>query len=203
MLAKMGCFLHRRRLSALGIILILVIGTATYGLGVFSFLNSGSGGVDNSESSQAGQLLQTKFPHSSTDVILLLKSKTLKVTDPAFRTAATALLSTLKNRPEVASLTSYYSTQSPDFLSRDGQETFVLIQLKGQDFVAKQSQYNSLKPALASQTLEVTAGGSLPVNIAIRQQASGDLGKAETFTLPVLIVLMLLVFDGVIAALLP
>jgi trehalose monomycolate/heme transporter len=203
MLAKMGRFLYHRRLSALGIILILVIGTAMYGLGLFPYLNSGNGGVENSESSKAAQLLQTHFPHTGTDVILLLKSDTLNVTNPAFTSAATDLLSTLKGRPEVDSLISYYSTHSPDFLSRDGQETFVLIQLKGQDFPSKQSEYTSLQPALSSSTLEVQVGGAIPAKVAIRQQGAEDLKQAESFTLPVLLVLMFLIFGGVIAALLP
>jgi len=203
MLAKMGNFLYRRRIITLGVTLILAIGAAIYGLGVFDFLNAGNTAVDNSESSRATQLFQAKFSNTSTDVILLLRSKTLKVTDAAFTEAASALLSTLDKRPEVATLTSYYGRQSPDFLSRDGQETFVLLQLKGQDFFIKQNEYTSLQPLLSSQTLEVTTGGPIPAAIAINKQTNEDLQQAEIFTLPVLIVLLLLVFGGVIATLLP
>jgi trehalose monomycolate/heme transporter len=205
MLAKMGGLLYRRRIITLCVTLILVVGAAIYGLGVFGFLNTGNAAVDNSESSRATQLFLTKFGSTGTDVVLLLRSKTLKVTDPAFTEAATALLSTLNKRPEVASLTSYYGTRSPDFLSRDGQETFVLVRLKGQaqDFFTKQREYTSLKPALSSQTLEVTTGGSIPAAIAINRQANDDLQQAEILTLPVLVVLLLLVFDGIIAAVLP
>ncbi len=205
MLAKMGGFLYRRRISTLGVTLILVIGAAIYGLGVFDFLNTGNSVVDNSESSRATQLFLTKFGNTGTDVVLLLRSKTLKVTDAAFTEAATALLSTLNKRTEVASLASYYSARSPDFLSRDGHETFVLIRLKGQaqDFFAKQSEYTSLKPALSSQTLTVLTGGPIPAAIAVNQQANDDLQQAEILTFPVLVVLLLLVFDGIIAAVLP
>ena len=42
MLAKMGSFLYRRRISTLCVALILVIGAAIYGLGVFNFLNVGN-----------------------------------------------------------------------------------------------------------------------------------------------------------------
>lgn len=205
MLTQMGNFLYRRRIGALTVTLVLVIGVGIYGLGVFSFLNGGSAGVDNSGSSEAAQLYQTKFGNTSTDVLLLLRSDTLKVTDPAFTQAATALLATLKTRPEVASLTSYYGTQSPNFVSRDGHETFVLIHLKGQaqDFFTKRNEYLSLKPFLTSPTLEVLTGGFIPANLAINQQAKDDLQRAEIYTLPVLVLLLLLVFGGVIAALLP
>jgi trehalose monomycolate/heme transporter len=203
MLAKMGSFLYRRRITTLCVTLILVIGAAIYGLGVFNFLNAGNSVVDDSESSQATQLFQAKFSNTSTDVLLLLRSKRFQVTDAAFAEAATALLSTLSNRPEVASLTSYYGTQSTGFLSRDGHETFVLIQLKGQSFFTKRNEYTSLQPVLSSQILEVLKGGPIPANIAINEQTNSDLRQAETVTLPVLVVLLLLVFDGIIAAVLP
>jgi predicted RND superfamily exporter protein len=112
MLTKMGNFFYRRRIGALSVILILVIGAAIYGLGVFDFLNNGSTGVDNSSSSEAAQLYQTKFGNTSTDVLLLLRSKRFQVTDTAFTQAATALLSTLNTRPEVASLTSFLQART-------------------------------------------------------------------------------------------
>src|SRR5437773_5246207 len=205
MLAKMGAFLYRRRISTLGVSLLLVIGAAIYGLGVFDFLNSGNTAVDNSESSRAVQLYLAKFGNTGTDVLLLLRSKTLKVTDAAFMEAASTLLSTLNKRTEVASLTSYYSTQNPDFISRDEHETFVLVQLKGQaqDFFTKQNEYISLKPEFSSHILEVTTGGPIPASVAIDQQTNDDLQQVEIFTLPVLVVLLLLVFGGVVAAVLP
>ena len=79
----------------------------------------------------------------------------------------------------------------------------MLIQLKGQSFFTKQNEYNSLKPDLSSHTLEVLTGGSLPANIAINQQTNADLQQAEIVTLPVLVVLLLLVFDGIIATIMP
>src|SRR5215472_1111129 len=122
MLTKTGSFLYRRRIGALCVTLILVMGAAIYGLGVFSFLHNGSGGVDNSTSSEAAQLYRTKFGNTGVDVFLLLRSNTLKVTDTTFTQAATALFLTLNTRPEVASLISYYGTQNPNFVSRDRHE---------------------------------------------------------------------------------
>src|SRR5262249_16342516 len=151
-----------------------------YGLGVFNFLNASNSDADNSDSSRAIQLFHAKFSNTNTDVILLLRSKTLKVTDAAFAQAATVLLSTLNKRPEVALLTSYYGTQSTDFISGDGHETFVLIQLKGQSFFTKQHEYTSLKPELSSQTLIVLTGGHIPADIAVDQQTNDDLQRAET-----------------------
>ena len=92
MLAKIGGFLYRARVAALGIGLAIVIGAAIFGIGVFSSLSSGGYGTDNSESAKAAQLLKTKLGGSSVDVIILLRSNTLKATDANFTQAATSLL---------------------------------------------------------------------------------------------------------------
>jgi trehalose monomycolate/heme transporter len=103
----------------------------------------------------------------------------------------------------VASLTSYYSTQSQSFISNDGHETFVVLQLVNQNLSIKENEYKALQPLLTSPTLQVTAGGNVPVNIAFDIQIGQDLEHAELFTFPILALLLLFVFSGVIAAGLP
>jgi uncharacterized membrane protein YdfJ with MMPL/SSD domain len=203
MLTKFGGFLYRRRIVALFVTIAVVIGATVFGLGLFGSLSNTVIGVENSESGQATDLLRSKLGDSGTDVIILLKSNTLSATDPTFTQAATSLLSALNTRPEVASLTSYYSTKSPDFISRDGHETFAILRLKGNDITTKQNGYTSLQPRLTSPILQVTVGGFIPANIALTEQATQDLQLAESVTLPILLLLLLLVFGGVIAACLP
>ena len=118
MLMRFGSFLYRARWGVLLVTFVLLLGAAIFGLGVFNLLKNG--GYDNpaSESTRARQLLDTKLGGSLADVIILMRSPTLRATDPAFTQAATTLLAPLKERPEVASLASYYSTHSQSFLSR-------------------------------------------------------------------------------------
>lgn len=203
MLTRFGGFLYRERVVVLLTALALLFDMCIFGPGVFNLAKSG--GYDNpaSESSKAQQLLGTRLGGSFADVILLMHSQTLHATDPAFTQAADNLLFLLKNRPEVVSLTSYYSTHSLLFISRDGHEMFALLQLANQDLATKQVEYQRLAPLLTSSTLQVTAGGSVPVNLAVSQQVNADLGRAEMTTLPILAVLLLLVFGGLIAAGLP
>jgi uncharacterized membrane protein YdfJ with MMPL/SSD domain len=203
MLAKIGGLLHRRRIAALFVALALVISATYFGLGVFGSLSNTGTNVNNSESSQADQVLKTKFGNTSTDVIILLSSEKLLATDTTFTQAATALLSELNQRTEVASLTSYYATQSPNFVSRDGHETFALLRLQGENFSAKKNAYIRLKPGLSSPVLQVRVGGPVPTQIAANEQTGEDLQRAELLTLPVVVVLLLFIFGGVIAAALP
>jgi trehalose monomycolate/heme transporter len=203
MLTRYGRFLYQARWGVLIVSLVVILGAGIFGFGVFSKLQSGGFATDNSESKRAVDLLNTKLGGSSPDVIILMQSTTLRATDPSFMQAATKLLSTLQKRTEVTSLTSYYSTHNVNFLSRDEHETFATMQLASQDIAVKQNEYKTLQPLLSSPLLQVTTGGTIPVNAAISQQVSLDLEHAEIFTFPILAMLLMLVFSGVIAAILP
>lgn len=203
LLARFGGLLYRARWSVLLISLALSLGAGIFGIGVFGQMKNGGYGDPASESTRAKQLLDSRLGGAFGDVILLMRNPMLQATDPMFTQAATDLLARLKRRPEVATLTSYYSTHSPSFLSRDGHETFALMQMAGQDLATKLDKYRALEPLLTSTTLQITAGGDIPVNVAASQQVSADLARAEVVTFPVLAVLLLFVFGGLIAAGLP
>ncbi len=203
MLKRCGKFLYNARWGTLLVCLLMLIGTGIFSLGAFSQLKTGGYSDPTSESSLAKQLLDTKLGGSTPDVILILHSSTLHVNDPAFAQAAEQLLSSLKQHARVTSVISYYSTPSQRFISRDGHETFALLQLSGQDLATKQQEYQTLKPLITSKILQVSAGGNIPVNLAINNQVGSDLERAEIISFPLLAVLLLFVFGGLTAAGLP
>lgn len=203
MLRRCGKFLYNARWGTLLVCLLMLIGTGIFSLGAFSQLKTGGYSDPTSESSLAKQLLDTKLGGSTPDVILILHSSTLHVNDPAFAQAAEQLLSSLKQHARVTSVISYYSTPSQRFISRDGHETFALLQLSGQDLATKQQEYQTLKPLITSKILQVSAGGNIPVNLAINNQVGSDLERAEIISFPLLAVLLLFVFGGLTAAGLP
>jgi trehalose monomycolate/heme transporter len=203
MLTTFGGFLYRARWGVFLFVLALLIGAGFFSVSVFGLLTNSGYTDPNSSSAQADRLLDSRLGGASPDVIILIRSDTLQATDPAFSKAATDMLTRLKKRSEVASLVSYYSTHSQNFLSSNGHETFALLQLVGQNIASKGNEYTAIKPLITSSTLKVTIGGHIPVNLAINHQASADLERAEIITFPILAVLLLLVFGGVIAAGLP
>src|SRR5258708_1691623 len=203
MLATFGGVLHRARCSVLLIGRAVVLGAAVFGSGLLGKLPAGGFEDPNSQSAHAHALLDQQLGGSTADIVLLMHSDTQSATGPDFTSAAAQLLSTLHARPEVASVTSYYSTHSPRFLSRDGHETFAVVQLVATDQTAKDSDYKRLLPLIASPTLQVSVGGNLAVNAAINGQVSADLEHAEMITFPVVGVLLVIVFAGLVAAGLP
>ena len=203
MLARLGGMLYRTRWLVLLLALLIVSGAVVFGTGVFSSLKSGGFNDPASESSRAQALLDTKLGGATADIVILMSNSSLKATDATFMDAATQLLSKLKARPEVASVTSYYSTHSASLLSRDGHETFAVVQLKAKDEATKENDFKTIEPLITSPTIETKVGGNVAVNVAVNKQVSSDLERAELITFPIVAILLLIVFGSLVAASLP
>ncbi len=203
MLALLGRCMYRMRWVILVIILLLVGLSAFYGTSVFGLLKSGGFDDPQSESTHAANILNAQLGGATADVVILMQSDTLSVKDAAFTAAATHLLSTLQQRPEVAAVTSYYSTHDARFLARNGHETFATLQLRAKDQAEQNASYLAIRPLITSPILHITIGGNVPANLVINSQVSTDIEHAEITTGPILAVLLFFVFDSMVAALLP
>ncbi|HEV2238497.1 MAG TPA: MMPL family transporter, partial [Ktedonobacterales bacterium] len=169
----------------------------------FGTLKSGGFLDPNAESTREANLVTSRFSNSSTDMVLVLRSDSLSVTDPAFADAANTLLTSLSARSEVQSVSSYFSTHNAAYLSRDGHETFALVRLTGADESAKDKQFTAIQGLLTSPTLQVLAGGDVPINVAFNTQIGKDIERAEMVTLPIVAILLVIIFGGLVAAALP
>jgi uncharacterized membrane protein YdfJ with MMPL/SSD domain len=205
MLAMLGRALYRARWFTLLAGFVVVLGAALFGSGLFPLLKGGGFADPNSQSAKAQELLDRQLGGSTADIVILMRSDTLVATDAAFAQTARQLLDPLRSKPGVASVTSYYSTHSARFLSRDGHETFAVVQLASTDQTLKDKQYKALLPFIrsAAPSLQVSVGGALAINAAVNAQVSADLERAEMITFPVVGVLLFLVFAGLVAAGLP
>jgi trehalose monomycolate/heme transporter len=203
MLARLGGMIYRTRWLVLVLALLIVAGAAVFGTGLFGSLKSGGFNDPASESSRAQTLLDTKLGGATADIVILMSNSSIKAPDATFMDAATQLLAKLKARPEVASVTSYYSTHSASLLSRDGHETFAVVQLKAKDEATKEKDFKTIQPLITSPVFETKVGGSVAVNVAINKQVSSDLERAELITFPIVAILLLIVFGSLVAASLP
>src|SRR5689334_19435718 len=98
-----------RWLLVVAAILVVGVGVA-WGGGVFNVLTSGGFDDPHSESVQVSQRLAAELGRSEVDIVALYSSDTATVDDFAFRDPVTKTLDALKQRPEVASVVTYYDT---------------------------------------------------------------------------------------------
>jgi RND superfamily putative drug exporter len=203
-----GRGLYARRRLTLGITLVLVVFAAVWGTGVFGQLSSGDNftppaSQSQREASEASQV----FGRDDADVVVLYRSPALTVSDPGYRQAVTAALSTLPHA-DVARVTTYWSSGSASLVSTDRHATYAVLQLTGADDAARHTTYAAIKPdltpaSLAASGITARVGGNVPMEVAINSEVTADIAKAEGFSMPVLLILLLLIFGSLAAASLP
>ena len=123
------------------------------------------------------------------------------VADPATRQRVVALERQVRERPDVASVTGYYDTRSPAFVSRDGRSTYFAVALKATD--DKEWQQSGAEIADELSRPGVVVGGAAVAQEQVNKQVEEDLKKAEMLAFPLLFLLSLLFFRSLVAALLP
>ena len=198
-----GRLVYRRRRLVLVIALIVVAFAAAWGTGVFGKLQSSGGFTPpDSQSQQSSNLATAAFGRDAGDVVVLYSSPTISVRSPAFRAAVTHTLAGLP-ASRVESAATYWSTGSPQFVSASGRATYAVLELAGSSDGARQTNYNAIKSRLDAPGLRTEVGGLVPTNEAISKQVTSDIGRAEAFSMPVLLIVMLIIFGSLAAASLP
>jgi uncharacterized membrane protein YdfJ with MMPL/SSD domain len=113
-----------------------------------------------------------------------------------------ALERELRARGDVESVSGYYDTRSPDFVSRDGNATYLAVSLKPLGDKEWQAAGGHIADRLSGRP-GVTVGGAAVAQEQVNKQVEEDLRKAEMLAFPLLFLLSFLFFRSLVAALLP
>jgi RND superfamily putative drug exporter len=193
--------LDRARLVlALGI--VATIAAAAYGFGVFDSL--GQGGFDDPRTDASKELAreQDVFGSKNVDVIAIYRSKTLTADDPAFRQEVQQTLAGIPKGTTTSVITAW-EAGDPAMISTDKHAVQVLFSLAG-DTQAEQSDNNDLLvPTLKSDDLQTDIAGPWSVYKGVNETVSEDLARAESYSLPIVLILSLLIFGSLVAASMP
>lgn len=203
MFAWWGRMVVRLRWSVLAAAVLLVAVGSTWGAGVFGQLTGGGFDDPASESSRAYERITDELGPQGADVIVLWSSDSVPADQPAFRDPVTATVTRLRERPEVASVTTWYDTQAPALLATDRRATYALVQLRPADEDGKTAAYEALRPALETPGVRTETGGNVPFLHEANRQTTADITRAEMLSMPVLLVLLVLIFGGLVAAATP
>ncbi len=199
---RWGAFVARRARAVLAVSLVLVAASAVFGLGVFGALSDGGFEDPAAESSRTGAAIQDTFPDSSADLVVVYSSPDLTVADPAFRDAVEDTVAGLD--PEaVRGAMSWFGTQAPDLVSADQHATRVIVTLEGVDAEEKVASYELVKDDLDAAGLDTHVAGQYVVFEDVNTQVSEDIARAETIAMPIVLILSLIIFGSVAAALMP
>jgi len=124
------------------------------------------------------------------------------VAKPSTRQRVEALEAEVRRRADVASVTGYYDTHSPAFVSRDGDSTYFAVALKPTEDKEVQEAGADVADQLEGKP-GVVVGGFAVAQEQVNKQVEEDLRKAEMLAFPLLFLLSLLFFRSLVASVLP
>ncbi|HEV7770165.1 MAG TPA: MMPL family transporter [Solirubrobacterales bacterium] len=124
------------------------------------------------------------------------------VSAPGTRARVEALERSVRKRDDVKSVTGYYDTRSPVFVSNDRRSTYFAIALKPTGDKALQEAGSEIADELSSHP-GVVVGGFAVASEQVNKQVEHDLQMAEMLAFPLLFLLSLLFFRSLVASVLP
>jgi uncharacterized membrane protein YdfJ with MMPL/SSD domain len=188
---------HGKRVAIFAVIFFIVAGAL--GGGVADKLAPYGADDPDTESVKASDRLdEAGFRQAS--VIVLVQG--IDPNSDAGQARIAQLTDEVKRNPEVASVTSYLDTRSRDFVSKDGDATYIAVALKPTDDKQEQDAAKAIADELNGQT-GVSVGGIALAQEQVNKQVEEDLRTAEMLAFPLLFLLSLLFFRSGVAALLP
>ena len=207
MFAAWGRLVYRRRWAVLALSVPL-LGLSIAGLMRGGAFSSGNSETDLIEAGRASALInqaQASGAPSGSSFLLIFSSPHSSATDPAFRAEVLDALAPIRDDSRVTAVQTPYDGPgglAPAFVSRDGHEALARVQLRETGMRAA-DDYAALRVKIHPATLAVTGTGQAPINNGFNTTLEADLQRAETVSLPVALILLLLIFGSVVAASLP
>ena len=206
MIERWGAFVARRALAVLLVGVAVTFGAAAYGFGVFDHLSQGGFDDKNSESARELQAERDTFGNQNIDVVAIYTSKDLEASDPEFQADVEQVVSGLAPGTTTSVIPYYDAPAGSGLVSKDGHSVQVLISLAGESQDDYLSNYDDLSPTLEapeSTGLQTDLAGAFAVYNDVNEITSEDLARAESISLPVVVLLALLIFGSLVAASMP
>ena len=198
---------HPRKILAAALLFVAVAGF--FGHDVEHHLKAAGFTDPSSESERAGDVLSDALGFSAQPgLVVLVRGKdgaALDVDDPATRTEVARLAGRLRGSAYVGHVTNPLETpEATALIGNDGRSVALSAQLSTNDLEDKGGLADeSVRKRVTSDILDVRYGGYAPSFNEVNDQTRKDLTSAELIAFPLLAILLLLVFRGVVAAMVP
>ena len=192
-----------------GLVLIVVLALLPFSFHAERHLETATR-IEGSEAGRVPQELATRFRSPFVDrVVLVIQGLPPADSEPGEQALAT-IENQLKAAAGVSGVVSYLDFRDPIFLGKGG-GTFILVGLSSAEgpveslvpelHELENSLQNQLRSRYPAIKLELT--GETPLNFDIRKASSDDVRHAESLAVPATLVLLLLAFGSLVAAMIP
>ena len=202
MLTGLGRFTYRyRRRIIVGWAVLVLVG-ALFAPRVSSQLTSAIESADT-EAKTGLELLEAKLGFPSSGVVLLYSSDVWTADDPRFQAEVQRSIEDIRSMDELARIDSTYSSGRSEMVSADRHATYVVawFDLSLNDAV---EHMDAVRANLANPpNLRLDITGAPAIFRELEEASERDLVRAEIITLPLVLIALVIIFGGLVAAGLP
>ncbi|MFI9247957.1 MMPL family transporter [Streptomyces sp. NPDC053086] len=192
----------RRARAILAVSVLATVLAGVLGAGVFDRFGAQGYNDPSSDSTKAKEIAEQAFG-GSPDLVFLVTTGSGTLDDPAARQAGKQITQRLRSDSDLASVTSWFDTRNPGLRSKDGKQALILARIDAPDEKKQEragpilDRYNDTKTG----PTELLVGG--PLGADLNRQSTSDVALAESIAIPVTILLLVVVFGSIVAALVP
>jgi trehalose monomycolate/heme transporter len=203
MFSRLYRLIHKRA-DELLVAAVVIVGASLYYLpGLMPLLASEGFLAKGAESTEVRADMRDKFARDEPSALVIVKHKDgLEAATPGFKTAMDDVVAQIKREAGVEAVQTFYSTGADQFVSKDKRSTFASISIRG-EIPDQEKVAVKLRSNVKNDKLELAWAGVALINHDITEQIGKDLALAETISFSLLAILLIFVFRGFVAALLP
>ena len=204
MFAKWGSLAYHRRWVVMIATLVLTVMGGLWGVGVFDRLSEGGFGDPTSEAVRANKLVEETFGRQGGDIVVMYTAPSGSTIDsPEVKSKVETALAGLP-ADAVKTVASYWNIPQPNpFGTADKSKALVAITLQASDSNAQLKDYARISDQLVVSGVKTQFAGQIPIQKTISEMSGADLVRAETVSMPIVLILLVIIFGGVVAASLP
>ncbi|MEA2127181.1 MAG: heme transporter, partial [Solirubrobacteraceae bacterium] len=185
----------------LAFVAIAVVGGGAAGLNTFAWQENGPG-----ESGRADKAIFNHFPRHAEETVLV-QSQNRTTSDPAFQAAVADVQRRLAGTANVEHVKSPFAAGNAGQISRDKHSALVSFQLAG-DFDAVEKRVDAPLKTVAAVAadhpgIRIEQFGDASAGKALSKVFDEDFKKAETLSLPITLLILVIAFGSLVAAGLP
>ena len=209
MFNTLAAFLHRRRRLALLASLVLLVLAGAIGSSLQQHLTNGASDYDDPG---GGNVFARSVIQQATGVdpeqgyVLVVRTTAPLTADAPVPAAVADAIRVLKARPEVKQVLDYSDSHQPALIAKGGLSTAVVAEVGSLPAPADANAVAALQRTIAADPLlsgTTLLGGATPGHVQVAQVSTKDLDTGEMITLPILLILLVFVFRGVVAGMIP
>ncbi len=198
-----------RRFWVAGLVLVAVVVLIPFSFHAERHLETATR-VEGSQAETVKQELATRFHSPFVDRVVLVVEGLPAADSPAGQQALTIIVEQLRQQPGVSGVVSYLDLRDPIFLGKSG-GTFVMVGLQstGGPVESLVPALHQVANALQGQLrvrypgVKLQLTGEIPLNFDIRKASADDVRHGETLVIPATLILLLIAFGSLVAAIIP